>query len=123
MYIGLLTRWKDKYFILHDNILSYCAHQGGPSQGRIHIDVATIKVNNDEPLRIQLNTGTSEVLLQCKDVADKTKWINAIRAMQQDLRTASMKESTQSTMKNEYEGGFSESSLYKLNPDIYVAEF
>lgn len=118
IYIGIITRWKEKYFILHDNVLSYCPDQGSPIQGSIHLGVATVNVDEKELLHILINTGTSTVKLKAADMSKKAQWLNAIREAQQNLYAQELKESALSDMKNEYQSGFKDENLYKLNPDI-----
>ena len=93
MYIGIITRWKEKYFILHENVLSYCPDQGSPIQGSIHLGVATISLDDKELLQILINTGTNTVKLKAADMSKKAQWLNAIREAQQNSYTKELKES------------------------------
>jgi hypothetical protein len=63
-YINMITRWKTRYYVLHEGILIYCDKKGGPKRGSIHLQIATISTSNEDPLRIVINSGTKEIILK-----------------------------------------------------------
>ena len=119
MYIGLLTRWKDKYFVLHDNVLSWADTQGEKIQGSVHLGVSQIKVDPKDTLSITVLSGNSEIILRAKELSYKLQWVAKMQEAQESCYTEEQRSSTFSNMRNEYEGGFSEKgNLYKLSPEI-----
>jgi hypothetical protein len=59
--------WKINYFILYYDILTYCDKKGGKKLGSIHLKVSEIIFVPDDPLRIIINTGISDIILRAKD--------------------------------------------------------
>lgn len=91
VWTNVLVGWKPKYFILHDCALIFCDHKGGQKKGSIHLKIATISSTPDDPLRIIINTGTSEMHLKAGSLQEKISWTNALKdaheeAKQKDLR-------------------------------------
>jgi hypothetical protein len=119
MYIGLLTRWKDKYFVLHENVLSWANFQGDKIQGSVHLGVSTIKVDPKDTLSITVLSGNSEIILRAKELKDKLQWVSKMQEAQETCYSEEQRTSTLSNMRNEYESGFTEKgNLYKLSPEI-----
>jgi len=79
--------------------LIYCDDKGGKKLGSIHLKISNIilmqvyfkflvffknlyftKYKKDDPLRIIINTGTSEINLKAYSIQDKVQWVTALRA-------------------------------------------
>lgn len=98
VWLNMFFRWKQRYFILHENILIYCDEKGGEKLGSIHLKISSIilipvfKFNHfyyiliyiyikfhigeykNDPLRIIINSGTKEMHLRAANKEDKAKW-------------------------------------------------
>eukprot|EP01017_Pseudomicrothorax_dubius_P044815 TRINITY_DN7626_c0_g1_i2.p1 TRINITY_DN7626_c0_g1~~TRINITY_DN7626_c0_g1_i2.p1 ORF type:complete len:552 (+),score=104.50 TRINITY_DN7626_c0_g1_i2:47-1702(+) len=83
-FVNVLYRWQERYFILHGDTLVYSEKKGSPIKGRIHLKICGIILIPDDPLRIILNTGTKEMHLKAASMSDKIKWVNALRAAQEE---------------------------------------
>lgn len=83
-WMGVISRWKKSYFILHDSILVYCNAQGEQVQGSIHLRISAIVLIPDDPLRIIINSGTNEIHIRAATIAEKIKWVNALRNAQEE---------------------------------------
>lgn len=84
LWTGILGRWKQIYFILHDNILVYCKEKGDKAQGSIHLKISSITLIPDDPLRIIINSGTKELNIRATTIGEKIKWVNALRNSQEE---------------------------------------
>ena len=73
-------RWQSRYFVLHDDILLYCEKLNGQIKGQIHLKVAAIILVPEDPLLFIIHTGISEMHLRASTVADKIKWVQALRS-------------------------------------------
>ncbi|CAD8078752.1 unnamed protein product [Paramecium sonneborni] len=81
-WTNLFSRWQDRYFILNEDILLYCDSQGGPIKGQVHLKVAALILVPEDPLRIIINTGTTEIHLRANNINEKIDWINALKSAQ-----------------------------------------
>ncbi|CAD8132130.1 unnamed protein product [Paramecium pentaurelia] len=82
-WVNPFQRWQKRYFILNDNILTYCDQPGGRSKGQIHLKVAGINESKDDTLRIIINTGTGQILLKAANIDEKNKWLIALKKNQE----------------------------------------
>lgn len=83
IYDGIITRWKWKYFILHQSTLTYCESKGTQVLGIIHLSVATLRIRSEEPLQIIINTGIHDLILRAANLQEKIKWINSLQSAQE----------------------------------------
>jgi len=44
LYINFLKGWKEKYILIHDELLYILSEKGGMEEGVIHLAIATVKV-------------------------------------------------------------------------------
>lgn len=105
-WTGILTRWKLNYFILHKNILIYCAQKAGTTLGTIHLKISSILLIPDDPLRIIINSGTKEINLRAQNIDEKIKWVNALRTAQEN------------SFKEDEKGGLDYNNLIKEDPNL-----
>lgn len=83
-YTNMISRWKKRYFILHEDVLFYCKEKGGSQKGSIHLKVARIEASNKgDSLNIHIHTGTNVIHLKAPTLTEKIQWVNALRASQQ----------------------------------------
>lgn len=82
-WINIVSGWKQRYFIIHDGLLTYCEHKGSETEGVIYLKIASIQAIPEDPLRIVINSGTSEVHIRTSSMAEKIKWFNALKEGQE----------------------------------------
>ena len=80
-WTNLIQGWKSRYFILHKDLLIYCNEKGAPQKGIIYLKIAQINADPDDPLRIIVHTGTNEIHIRAKDIAEKIRWIKAMQTV------------------------------------------
>ena len=81
-WIGYMNGWKLRTVKLNGGILSFYDNDNTPSsvpEQRVHLAVATIDDDNENPLKFKINTGQVMCYLQTMTSEDKTKWLNAIK--------------------------------------------
>ena len=55
----------------------------------MHLKVAALILVPEDPLRIIINTGTTEIHLRASNINEKIDWINALKAAQDKCLTKS----------------------------------
>lgn len=85
-YINIVFRWKPRYFILKNGILTYCDSKGEAPKGTIHLKISEIALTPEDPLKIIVNSGTKTLLLRANSIGDKIKWVNALRASKEEIQ-------------------------------------
>jgi PH domain. len=125
-WVNVVSGWKSRYFVLHDGILTYCDKKGEPIKGNISLKVANIISIPEDPLRIVLETGTSEIHIRTSTMSEKIKWFSALK----DAQEKALKEDEYKSYPEQeiqlYEGRLSigtkailnESNLDKLKDDL-----
>lgn len=88
-WINIVYRWKVRYFILHNGILVYCDKKDGLKKGSIHLQISSIILIPNDPLRIIINSGTKEIHLRAKTISEKIKWVSALRNQQEQSFSSS----------------------------------
>ncbi|EGR34348.1 oxysterol-binding protein, putative [Ichthyophthirius multifiliis] len=86
-WINIFQQWKERYFILHEDCLHYCDVQGGQIKGTIHLKIANIAQVNDDPLRIIINSGTSQIEVKAHTVSSKLDWLKKLKEAQEYARS------------------------------------
>jgi hypothetical protein len=115
MYLGILSRWQTKYFILHEEVLSFCDTRGSKIQGNMHLGLASVQSELDDLLVITISNGVSELKLAAENLPDKLKWVSAFTRVQQNYQQNAIRNSLFS---NGEQGQFSGKNLFKLEPEI-----
>ena len=87
VWVNVLYRWQNQFFVLHDGVLNFCDRKGGKLLGAIHMKVAKVSLTAEDHLRIIVNTGTAELHLRAGNVQEKSKWISALRQSQDQILT------------------------------------
>ncbi len=117
-HLNVFKGWKQRYFILHEDILVYSEEKGGKVLGQMHLKVCSIQQSKDDVLLIIINSGTKELKIKAKDILEKVKWINALQAAQDQIveRNKNIMEVMQSDAQlgNEFKMYFKESRLEKV---------
>ena len=85
-YINIVYRWKPRYFLLKNAILTYCDSKGEPPKGTIHLKISEIELTPEDPLKIIINSGTKTLLLRANTIGDKIKWLNALRSSKEEIQ-------------------------------------
>jgi len=70
--------WSKKYFILADNILTYCAEKGGNLEGKVHMQVANVEPGPQNASIFKINTGIQSLKLKADSINTKNRWLNAL---------------------------------------------
>jgi len=70
--------WKSRYFVLRGNIMYYYLSKGEKVKGKIHLNVAEVIPLENNPLKFQIDTGTTMVYLCAEEESEKTKWVDAL---------------------------------------------
>lgn len=110
-WTNIFQRWQSRFFVLNDHVLLYCDQQGGQIKGQIHLRVASISLMPEDPLRIIIFTGTTEIHLRASTIAEKINWVNALRNSQEQCLT-------QKNYRNELQGRGKK--IYETLTDIWV---
>lgn len=74
---GYLTGYKQKYVILHDDVLTICDKKGGDPEGRIHVGVSTIN-SNPEELKITISNGLEDISFKAASLQDIIDWSTSL---------------------------------------------
>lgn len=85
-YINIVYRWKPRYFVLKNGILTYCDTKGESPKGTIHLKISEIELTPEDPLKIIINSGTKTLLLRANTIGDKIKWLNALRSSKEEIQ-------------------------------------
>jgi PH domain len=85
VWVNLIYRWRSQFFVLHNGVLTFCNKKGGKLLGAIHMKVAKVSLTAEDHLRIIINTGTGELHLRAANVAEKSKWVSALRQSQDQI--------------------------------------
>ena len=70
--------WKLRHFVLRGNILYYYLSKGEKVKGKIHLNVAEVIPLEHNPLKFQIDTGTTMVYLCALEESDKVMWVDAL---------------------------------------------
>jgi hypothetical protein len=70
--------WQKKYFILSENIVTYCSEKGGNIEGKIHMHVAHIEPGPANSPIFKINTGVQSLKLRAENLNAKSRWLNAL---------------------------------------------
>lgn len=87
LWTGVLSQWRKFYFILHNDILTFCTDKGGQKEGSVHLKVASIVSVIDDPLKINIHTGTHILFIRAETVNQRIEWMKAVSATQQEMFT------------------------------------
>lgn len=85
MWTGVLSQWKRFYFILHNDILTFCSEKAGDKEGSIHLKIASVVSVIDDPLKINIHTGTHILFIRADSINLRIDWMKAITLAQQDI--------------------------------------
>jgi collagen type IV alpha-3-binding protein len=82
---GTLLKWtnyisgyKERYFVLKNNVLYYYIQKGEKPKGRIHLSLANIS-SEDDNLRIDIETGITTIAIKAKDKTEKDEWLSNLK--------------------------------------------
>lgn len=78
-WVNPFHRWQKRYFILNNDILTYCDEKGGKAKGQIHLKVAGISWNLNDPLRIVIYTGINHLILKANDSKECHDWVTSLK--------------------------------------------
>lgn len=81
----MVYRWKPRYFILKNGILTYCDKKGDAPKGKIHLKISEIDLSAEDPLKVIINSGTKTLELRANSIGDKIKWLNALRTSKEEI--------------------------------------
>ena len=81
-WTNVFQRWQQNYFILNNDILTYCEQKNSEAKGQVHLKIAGIILVPDDPLQFIINTGTTELSLKATSLEDKIKWISSLKCAQ-----------------------------------------
>ena len=82
-WVNLISGWKPRYFILHDGLLTYCESKGSQCKGSVFLKIATITCHPNDPLRITINSGSTDINIRCDTMEEKEKWLQALKQAQE----------------------------------------
>jgi PH domain len=85
-WVNIVSGWQNQYFILHDELLTFCEKKGSETKGVINLKIAKLVSYEDDPLRIAIFTGMSEVQVRASTLPEKVKWYEAMRRAQEKAR-------------------------------------
>lgn len=85
-WVNIVSGWQTLYFILHDDLLTFCEKKGAETKGVINLRIAKLVSFEDDPLRIAIFTGTSEMQIRASTLPEKVKWYEAMRRAQEKAR-------------------------------------
>jgi len=100
-WVNIMYGWKPRYFILHEGLLTFCDKKGGKKKGTIYLRIAEISTIAEDPLRIIINTGTSEIHIRAENVEEMKQWLDALnKAKQEDLQREHLTAYPEKTIEN-----------------------
>ena len=85
LWRNFLIGWNPYFFIIHEENLIYCSKKAGERLGTISLKIATIKTTEENPLKIIINTGISELILKANTIPEKIIWINQLKKRQLEI--------------------------------------
>lgn len=62
----------------------YLDKKEGKLLGQVHLRIAKVSSDSKDPLVLQVNNGTNEILLKAFTIKEKVEWTNAIVRCQND---------------------------------------
>lgn len=98
-YINVVYRWRPRYFVLKNGILTYYDSKEDAPKGTIHLKISEIDLTPEDPLKIIINSGTKTLQIRANTIGEKIKWLNALRASKEEIQ---IKDSEYCKMKNTY---------------------
>ncbi len=100
-WVNIMYGWKPRYFILHEGLLTFCDKKGGKKKGTIYVRIANISTIAEDPLRIIINTGTSEIHVRAETVDEMKQWLDALnKAKQEDQQLEHQSAYPEKTIEN-----------------------
>lgn len=76
--------WQERYIVIKNGEFRYYRKKGEKVKGLFSLENSRVEMVNQEPLRITLNfSDNNQIILRCKTLADKAKWVNALCTTQQ----------------------------------------
>ncbi|CAD8176128.1 unnamed protein product [Paramecium octaurelia] len=82
-WTNIFQRWQPRYFILYDDILTYCEQKGSSVEGRVSLKISGIFTVQDDPLEILIQTGTNELKLKANAQSQFVDWFKALQIAQE----------------------------------------
>lgn len=70
--------WSRKFFILNENVLTYCSEKGGDTEGKVHLQIAQVVDDNPSKPTFELNNGMEVMKIRAESVDKKSRWISAL---------------------------------------------
>ncbi len=80
-WVNCFEGWKDRYFILKDNVLNYYIEKGARVKGKIHVAICEITVDNKNLRRFEINTGTKNIFLETYEIEECKSWHDALNSV------------------------------------------
>jgi hypothetical protein len=112
-WVNMISGWQTQYFILHDDLLTFCEKKGAETQGIINLRIAKLVSFEDDPLRISIFTGMSEMQVRASTLPEKVKWYEAMRRAQEKA-----KKEQEETPSGDYEVQIQDGRLSVGNRDL-----
>lgn len=113
-WVNFLSGWKNRYFVLHNGILSYSEEKGQLIKGTISLKIASITEDPSDQCKIIINTGIDEIQIKTENLAAKFKWLGALRTAQDNLLKEEEKRNYPDKELKEYEGRLTVDTQYLL---------
>jgi hypothetical protein len=84
-WVNYLSGYKQRYFIIQHDILTYFEEKGSPVKGVISLKIANIHDDPSDALKIIIHTGTDEIILKAESTGAKMRWLSALREGQRSI--------------------------------------
>ena len=78
-WVNIFSGWKNRYFILKGNVLSYKESADSKSKAAINLEDAEIEMVKGDPTKILLTYGAHKIQIKTSTIVEKMEWINALR--------------------------------------------
>lgn len=120
-------RWKRKYCILQNNILSYCNKNKREITGKIHLKVSIILEEKKKKREFKINNGVTKFWFRAKTDRSKERWLQKLKSCKAekieekiDALKKLMNEKKNFSMNKELKQILEEKEILKLSDKIAV---
>ena len=85
-WTNYISGWKERYFSLSNGVLYYSSKKNSPLKGQIHLKISKITQNEQDPLRIIIDSGTKLLHLKTETISEKMRWFNALQSSKEEIQ-------------------------------------
>lgn len=93
-WVNYYTGFKNRYFVLTDELLIYYKTKNGQvsERGQISLKLAKIDCKNMKDKKMVISTGTNQIHLEFTSVEEKREWLKAIDESKRNIAYVTLSE-------------------------------